>query len=242
MKKIFTLLTVLTLVLSGFIAPVHAQDIDSDKVYISETSLSEDEMIEIFSKGYTKIISYNNSKYARTSGTHTETTCTAMKKRDYGYLGYSKQCFHETYTSVTMSSGTFSMSIGIKGVSVSFPIANMKNAGTTGSYSLSASDNDKVHNSSYYSCLRVRGYMTWAQYTSKTYDNASGQLINTSSYTHTYTYKNNKSSGLDYYLVARSSSACNTIKANNYLGTSAEINAMSAWKTVANPGKESVTP
>lgn len=39
MKKLFALLTVLTLVLSGFIAPVHAQDIDSDKVYISETSL-----------------------------------------------------------------------------------------------------------------------------------------------------------------------------------------------------------
>ena len=60
MKKLFALLTVLTLVLSGFIAPVHAQDIDSDKVYISETSLSEDEMTEIFSKGNNKIIYYNN--------------------------------------------------------------------------------------------------------------------------------------------------------------------------------------
>lgn len=242
MKKLFTSLAVLSLVISGFIAPVNAQDIDSNKIYISDTSLSEDDMTEIFSKGYTKIISYNNSNYARTSGTHTETTCTSMKKRDYGYLGYSKQCFHETYTSVTMSSGTFNMSIGIKGVSVSFPIANMKNAGTTGTYSLSSSDINKVHNSNYYSCLRVRGYMTWAQYTSKTYDNASGQLINTSSYTHTYTYKNNKSSGLDYYLVARSSSDCNSIKANNYLGTSGEMNAMSAWKTVTNPGSASIMP
>lgn len=112
----------------------------------------------------------------------------------------------------------------------------MKNT-VTGNYSLSPEDLNKGNNNNYYSCLRMRGYVTVAKYTSKIYDNATGEQISSSSFTHTYTYKSNKSRGLDYSLVARSKTQCNEIIANKYVGTNAEKKSIDAvaWKTEPKP-------
>ena len=237
---------ILTLLLGSNVTGIHAAENEGEKVYTSQKSLSKEEMINIFSQGYTKIIAYDNDtsspKSTRSSGTHSVTTCTTMKKRGYDYLGYSKQCFQETYTSVTKSSGSYSLSIGFGGVSISVPIENMKNGGTTGSYSLTDADKTKVRDKNYYSCLRFRCYATYAKYTSRIYDNASGALLQTTNYDHTYTYKSNKGSGLDYYLVARSLSDCTAIKNSGYVGTSSERSAMSGWKSVSNPNSASILP
>lgn len=256
MKKILTFILVFTLFMGSTSIVSFAQTTNQD-VFVSGTALSQDEMTQIFSQGYTKIIAYNNGSNdydtsrqlesvsagseTMLSGTYSVTTCTAMKKRSYDWVGYSKNCFQETYTSVSAASSTFTLSLGIWGVGISFPVQNMNKA-TSGSYSLTSADKDLVVNHSHYSCLRMRGYLTWAKYTSKIYDNYTGDLVTTTSYEHTYTYRSNHGSGFDYYLVARSLSACTDIKNRSYVGTASEISSMATWRTVSNPATASISP
>ncbi|WP_290907237.1 hypothetical protein [Eubacterium sp.] len=244
MKKLFSCILVMALFFGLSVPKVHALESNSEKVFVSQRELSKDEMINIFSQGYNKIIAYNNSNDSRStrSGTHSVTTCTQMKKRNYDWLGYSKQCFQETYTSVSKSSGSYSLSLGFGGVSFSFPVENVKNGGTTGSYALSDSEINLVKNKGYYSCLRFKCYATYAKYTSKVYDNTSGQLLQTINYDHTYTYKRNKGTGLDYYLVARTPSNCDAIRNSGYVGTSSERSSMVGWRNVSNPNSASLLP
>ncbi len=240
MKKFIVFILGLCLLESIITKPISVAALENNNVYISYAPLTQQEKSLIFEKGYQKIIEYNDSK-TRSSGTHTDTTCTSMQKRGYDWIGYSKQCFQETYSAVSLSSGTFDFSVSIVGIGISIPVANMKQS-ANGSYALTASDLEKVNKKGYYSCLRMKAYLTKASYTAKIYDNASGALLSTSNYTHTYRYKRNKKSGIDYYLYARTTTQCNEIKKNKYVGTKSEKSAMNktAWKKVST--KDSVLP
>lgn len=118
----------------------------------------------------------------------------------------------------------------------------MKNAKSTESYALTLANINKVHCQNDYSCLRVRGYATYAKYTTHIYDNTSGLLLQTVNFDHTYTYKSHKGTGLDYYLVARSISECNAIRNSGYVITASEKSAMIGWRNVSNPDSADLLP
>ncbi len=236
--KILKSLFVLSIFLSSVI-PLNVFALENENTYISYTELSKNEMIALFENGYKEIIVYNNTG-ARTSGTHSVTTCTSMKKKSYGWLGYSKDCFHETYTAVHLNNNSYNFSVSLGGVGVSFPVDGFSNGTGTGVISLTESEKSKVKSGSYYSCIRFKGYATWAKYSCKIYSNTSGELISTTSYTYTYTYKNNKNKGLDYYLEVRTVDQLNEIKNNKYIGTSSEKSSMPSWKNV--PSDSSILP
>lgn len=253
MKKIVLSIIVFLLVLSNGITKVNAENSESELVYVSQKALSQEEMINIFSKGFTKIISHNNgtsltkSKETKSvrllrSGTHSVTTCTQMKKRDYGFIGYSKQCFQETYTAVSETSGSYSISLGFGGISFTFPVDNMGSKGLKGTYALDQDEMTKLKNKTHFSCLRMKGYVTYAKYTSNIYDNASGNLLTSVNFTHTYTYRSNKNAGLDYYLVVRTIPECDAIRKSGYVGTKNEIAYMSKWRNISNPKNASILP
>ena len=243
MKKILIALTTVFMLFSGSLLPVLAiEENEQSEVYTSYKELSEEEMTEIFLKGYKKIICYDQS---RSSGTHSVTTCTEMKKRNYDYVGYSKSCFYKTYTSVNLTSSSSSISIALGGISVSVDVSNATSVDGSGAFELTDAEKTKVKSGDYFSCLRARGYLTKATYSSKIYDNATGQLINTTTYTHTYTFgKNTDDTELNYYLVIRTSDQCEEIKDNSYLGTDSEKTAMNKtkWITVSNPSTASIVP
>lgn len=242
MKKILVFLISSALIISNFMSFTYAQKDSNNKVYESNVALNEEKMYDLFSKVYSKIISYNNSTALKSSGTHSVTTCIEMKKRSYGHVGYSKQCFQETCTGIFMSSGTYSLSLSFAGVGFSIPVDNFLDRGNGKLYALDNKEKNLVKNHNYFSCLKIKGYVTWAKYRSKIYDNASGKLLKTKTYTHSYIYKNNKTKGADYDLVVRSNKACKAIRKSGYVGTKKEKASMKPWKKVKNPTKASILP
>jgi len=101
MKKFIVFILGLCLLESIITKPISVAALENNNVYISYAPLTQQEKSLIFEKGYQKIIEYNDSK-TRSSGTHTDTTCTSMQKRGYDLIGYSKQCFQETYSAVSL--------------------------------------------------------------------------------------------------------------------------------------------
>lgn len=214
----------------NLIIPLNVFALEDSETYVSYKSLSEDEKSTIFEEGYKEIIVYNNNG-ARSSGTLSVTKCIEMKKKKYGWLGYCKDYFHETYTSVSLGGNSYTFSVSLGGVGVSFPVDGISNK--SGNIGLTPSDLKKVTSGTHYSCIRFKAYATWAKYSCKIYNNSSGNLIKTTTYTHTYTYKDSKNKGLDYYLVARTPKQLNEIKNSKYVGTSSEKKNMPSWRKVS---------
>lgn len=162
-------------------------------------------------------------------------------------MGYSKDCFHETYTSVRFTSGTYSWAVGLYGVSISIPVNNygVGSADAAGGISLTPEEVSRINRDGYYSCIRFKASATWVKFTSKIYDNASGQLLSTTTYDYTYTFKNNHNEGLDYFHEVRTPTELGQIKDSNYVGTPSERTQMSylwPWVTVSNPESASIYP
>lgn len=242
MKKIIIILTTVFMSIFSF-SPVLAFDkSENNEIYISYIELTQYEKIELFSRGYKKIFTYNNDN-TRSLGTYTLDECTLMKKRGYGWIGYSKSCFHETYTAVNLTFGSTDVSVSIGNISVSFPVSNAI-AVSSGTIALTPSEMAKIDAGTHYSCIRYKGYLTYCKYSAKIYDRATNVLINQFTYDHTYTFKNNKASGFDYYLEVRTPSKLNEIKKNKYIGTNEEKKNIDnvSWVNISNPNDASLLP
>lgn len=199
MKKMFVMCFIIFGLICNSLVVTFALESQNDGIYVAEKKLNQEEMANIFLAGYHTIIAYDNNPKSRTSGTHSITTCTQMKKRAYDWIGYSKQCFHETYTSVYLTSPDYSLSLGYGGISFSIPVSSSKRGSDGGVIGLTDAEKNRIKNNNCYSCIRLKGFSTWAKYSSKIYSNTTGSLLQTTSYTYTYTFKNNQKPGLDYH-------------------------------------------
>lgn len=254
MKKIFSFLLIFTMLIGINSFDSFAKEPNEGNVYISFCALTQDEMTQIFAEGYTSIIAYNDASGINSSTigenslffeevtpmstTYTVTTCVSMKKRDYDWIGYSTDHFHGTWTGVYLGGDTYDLSLSLFGLGISFPVDITGSSGNE-LYSLTASEVELL-DEGYYSCIRLKGWSTWAKYSSKVYE--YGNLINSFTYEHTYTYKGGHSSGLDLYAEVRTPSQLSDISGNGYVGTSSEIQAMTGWTTVSNPETASIFP
>ncbi len=256
MKKILTMMMVFAILIGGNSIESFAEETAGGEAYIAQGNLSEDEMAEIFSEGYNSIISYNDesanknsilgentfysSAVAPISTTYSITTCTKMRKRDYDWIGYSKDDFRGTWTSISIGGAQYTLSLSLFGFGVSFPV-DMETSNSTKTYTLLPDEQQAVASGQSFSCLRFKGYTTYAEYSTKVYE--YGNLINSFTWNHTYIYNNNKEAGdLNYFAEARTSAQCNNIVNNGYVGTDLEKSNMKPWRIVSNPATDSISP